>query len=61
MCIMALLHSPDGDSDDSDGGNPSFYLLISGKGCVLDQDVEDDWVEFSNDDDKLGHVTIHAK
>ena len=51
----------DGDSDDLDGGNPSFYLLISGKGCVMDDAVEDDWVEFSNDNDKLGHVTIHAK
>lgn len=51
----------DGDSDDSDGGNPSFYLLISGKGLMIDDAVEDDWVEFSNDNDKLGHVTIHAK
>ena len=53
----------DDDSDDECTSHccPCLCLRINGKGTVLEESIEDNWVKLSRRHDAQGYVTIHAK
>ena len=44
-----------------DESSPNLYLRISCAGDVVEEYIDDDWLQLSRRHDKLGHITIHAK
>ena len=49
------------EEDYGDESSPNLYLRISGTGDVVEEYIDDDWLQLSMRHDKLGYVTIHAK
>ena len=49
------------EQDYDDESSPNLYLRISGTGDVVEEYIDDDWLQLSSRHNKLGHITIHAK